>query len=68
MQIALVIRQVRETAMSDEERQALLARMQASYEEARRMTPEQARERLAEEARRDETAFASAYGGSPTRA
>ena len=39
--------------MTDEERQALLTRMEASREEAKRMTPEQARERLADEQLRE---------------
>jgi hypothetical protein len=50
--------------MSDEERQALLARMQASIEEAKRMTREEARERLAEEERREDREFAQ---GAPAR-
>ena len=43
--------------MSDEERQALLARMEASREEAKRMTPEEARQRLADEQRREKSQF-----------
>jgi uncharacterized protein YqeY len=51
--------------MSDEERQALLARLQASREEAMRMSPEEARERLANEERREMGQFAE---GSSARA
>lgn len=43
--------------MSDEDRRALLARMEASRDEAKRMTPEQARERLADEQRREKRQF-----------
>jgi hypothetical protein len=44
--------------MSDEEREALLARMRATLAEAKKMTPEQARERLEEEAQREAREFA----------
>lgn len=50
--------------MSDDERQALLAKMQASIEEAKRLTQEQARHRLAAEGFCDEKGELSpSYGG-----
>lgn len=47
--------------MSDEERKALLARMQASAEEAKNMSREQARKRLADERRRESRQFAQGF-------
>lgn len=44
--------------MSDDERQALLERMQATLAEAKKMTPAQARERLEDEAKREALEFA----------
>jgi hypothetical protein len=45
-------------AMSDEERQALLEKLQASVQEARRMTRDQARARLEDEQLREKREFA----------
>jgi len=50
--------------MSEEERKALLERIQASTEAARRMTPDQARQRLQQEGFCDENGrLLPAYGG-----
>ena len=50
--------------MSDEERQALLAKMRASAEEAKNLSREQARERLEDERRRESRQLAE---GCPAR-
>ncbi len=47
--------------MSDEERQTLLARLQASRDEAKRMSREEARRRIAEETQRVERQFAEGF-------
>ena len=53
-----------ETAMTEEERQKLLAKLQASVDEARRLTPAQARERLKDEGFCDaQGRLSPAYGG-----
>jgi hypothetical protein len=50
--------------MSEEERRKLLRRIEASIEEAKGLTPEQAREKLAREGFCDENGqLAPAYGG-----
>jgi hypothetical protein len=50
--------------MTDAERKALLEKMQASVKEAKKMTPEQARRRLASEGFCDESGRLSRqYGG-----
>lgn len=52
--------------MSEEERRALLAKMQASVEEAKNLTQEQARQRLASEGFCDDRGDLSpSYGGEP---
>lgn len=56
--ITLVILGAGEMAMSDEERQALLEKLQASVQEARRMTRDQARARLEDEQLREKREFA----------
>ena len=53
--------------MSDEEREALLKKIQASTEEARKMTREEARKRLQTEGYCDERGRLTAdYGGKAT--
>lgn len=53
-----------ETLMSDEERQAILDKLRASAEEAKRMTPEEARGRLQAEGFCDDRGrLTQAYGG-----
>ncbi len=47
--------------MSDEERKKLLACLQASREEAKHMTQEEARKRLAAENRREKRQFAGSF-------
>lgn len=47
--------------MNDDERQALLAKMRASVEEAKHMTRDEARQRIASEKREETRKFAESF-------
>ena len=64
LKMGLVILNPTETAMTEEERREILAKLRASVDEAKRLTPAQARDRLKDEGFCDAKGRLSpAYGG-----